>query len=99
MRRASTTGICCPGPKQADMLAPVGVIKHSIVIAGHRTSVSLEAPFWLALRALAARSGVSLAALVAAIDAGRGETNLSSALRVHILTELTAELAAKNAAL
>ncbi|WP_442755988.1 ribbon-helix-helix domain-containing protein [Methylocystis sp. JAN1] len=63
----------------------VRVVKHSIVIAGHRTSVSLEEPFWRALKEIAAVDGVSLAALVARVDAGRGEANLSSALRVFVL--------------
>ena len=61
------------------------VIKRSITIAGHRTSVSLEAPFWDALRDLAARRGVSVQALVGEIDAGRGAQNLSSAIRVFVL--------------
>jgi len=68
----------------------VRVIKHSIVIAGHRTSVSLEDAFWRALKEIAARDGVSLAALVAQVDAGRGEANLSSALRVFALERATA---------
>ncbi len=61
------------------------VIKRSIAIAGHRTSVSLEEAFWRVLKEIAAIDGVSLAALVAQIDAGRGEANLSSALRVFAL--------------
>jgi len=59
--------------------------KHSLVIAGHRTSVSLEAVFWAALRELASEKGVSIAALAAEIDSARGAANLSSALRVHVL--------------
>lgn len=59
--------------------------KHSLVIAGHRTSISLESAFWDALLELAAARGLSVAALVAEIDATRGEANLSSALRVHLL--------------
>jgi predicted DNA-binding ribbon-helix-helix protein len=62
-----------------------GVEKHSIVIAGHRTSVSLEAAFWEALKRIATEDGCSLAALVARVDAGRGSANLSSALRVFAL--------------
>jgi predicted DNA-binding ribbon-helix-helix protein len=58
--------------------------KRSVLIAGHRTSISLEAPFWEALRAIAARRGLSLNALVAEIDAARSG-NLSSALRVFVL--------------
>ena len=61
------------------------VIKRSIVIAGHRTSVSLEDAFWRTLKEIAAQNGVSLAALVATVDAQRGDANLSSALRVFTL--------------
>ncbi|MCO5091930.1 ribbon-helix-helix domain-containing protein [Bosea sp. (in: a-proteobacteria)] len=59
--------------------------KRSLSIAGHRTSLSLEAPFWEALKEIAASEGRPLAALVAEVDSGRGETNLSSALRLHAL--------------
>ncbi len=69
------------------------VLKHSVVIAGHRTSVSLEDAFWRALKDIAARDGVSLAALIARVDAGRGEANLSSALRVFVLTRVTPDRA------
>jgi predicted DNA-binding ribbon-helix-helix protein len=62
--------------------------KHSLVIAGHRTSVSLEAIFWAALRDLASEKGVSIATLAAEIDSARGEANLSSALRVYMLRVL-----------
>jgi predicted DNA-binding ribbon-helix-helix protein len=61
------------------------VVKRSIAIAGHRTSISLEEAFWRALKEIAVADGVSLAALVAKIDAERGEANLSSALRVFVL--------------
>ncbi|KAF0212925.1 MAG: Arylsulfate sulfotransferase-related protein [Methylocystaceae bacterium] len=61
------------------------VVKHSVVIAGHRTSVSLEDAFWRALKDIAAQDGVSLAGLIARVDAGRGEANLSSSLRVFVL--------------
>lgn len=63
----------------------VTVVKRSIVIAGHRTSVSLEDAFWRALKDVAAEEGLSLAALVGRVDAGRGAANLSSALRVFVL--------------
>ncbi len=62
-----------------------GVKKRSLVIAGHRTSVSLEEAFWEALKEIAAREGVSLATLAARVDAERGSANLSSALRVFVL--------------
>ncbi len=67
------------------MTAPGSIVKHSIVISGHRTSISLESAFWQALKALAVKRNLSLAALVAQIDAGRGEANLSSAIRVCVL--------------
>lgn len=61
------------------------VAKRSLSIAGHRTSVSLEEAFWLRLRKIAAERGLSVNALAAAVDAARGEANLSSALRVFVL--------------
>ena len=61
------------------------VVKRSLVIAGHRTSVSLEDAFWRRLRAIAAERGLSLNRLAAMIDASRGGANLSSAIRVFVL--------------
>ena len=60
-------------------------VKRSFTIKGHRTSISVEAPFWEALRQAAAAKDVTLAALVAEIDADRGDAGLSSAVRVWIL--------------
>jgi predicted DNA-binding ribbon-helix-helix protein len=66
-------------------------IKRSLTIAGHRTSISLEAEFWDALKDVAATEGVTVAELVARLDAGRaasGEEDaggLSGRLRVHVL--------------
>jgi len=62
-----------------------GILKRSLAIAGHQTSISLEAPFWDGLKHLARGRGISLAALVAEIDAGRQHGNLSSAIRLHVL--------------
>jgi len=60
--------------------------KRSITIAGHRTSVSIEEPFWRALGDIAASKGTSLAALIADIDQARQpNSNLSSAIRVAVL--------------
>lgn len=59
--------------------------KRSVNIAGHRTSVSLEEPFWDALKEIAEGEGRSVQALIAAIDSGRGRQNLSSAVRVFVL--------------
>ena len=62
-----------------------GTAKRSLSIAGHRTSISLETPFWDELGRIARDRGLSVPALVAEIDAGRGAGNLSSALRVYVL--------------
>jgi len=64
------------------------VVKRSLVVAGHRTSVSLEDAFWRRLKAIAAGRGLSVNALAASVDAARGEANLSSALRVFVLETL-----------
>jgi len=62
--------------------------KHSLTLHGHRTSVSMEAAFWLAVRNLALSRGQSLNALAAEIDAARPpEVGLASAIRVHLLQE------------
>ena len=63
------------------------VVKRSLVIAGHRTSVSLEDAFWRRLREIAVERGLSVNALAASVDAARGDANLSSALRVFVLEE------------
>ena len=65
-----------------------GIVKRSVAIAGHRTSVSLEPPFWEALMQMARQRGLSVQALIAEIDGGRGVNNLSSAIRVHVLADV-----------
>ncbi len=65
----------------------MSVEKRSVLIAGHRTSVSLEPEFWEALKAIAANQGSSLNRLIAEIDAERSG-NLSSAIRVFVLKSL-----------
>ena len=65
------------------MKSPVS--KRSIVIAGHKTSVSLEDEFWHSLKEIAGERGMTLAELVAAIDANREHANLSSAIRLFVL--------------
>ncbi|MFL5078719.1 MAG: ribbon-helix-helix domain-containing protein [Microvirga sp.] len=67
-----------------------GVVKRSVAIAGHRTSVSLEAPFWTELHEIARQRGRSAQALIAEIDAGRAGQNLSSAIRVFVLAAVKA---------
>lgn len=64
-------------------------VKHSLTLRGHRTSVSMEAAFWAALREIAARRGISINALAAEIDAARdADVGLASAIRVFVLTSL-----------
>lgn len=60
--------------------------KHSLTLHGHRTSVSLEPPFWAAFRAIAAERGESLNALAEAIDEARTpDEGLAAAIRVFVL--------------
>jgi len=61
------------------------VRKRSLTVAGHRTSISLEDPFWSALRDVARDNRQSVATLVAEIDKARGQTGLSSAIRSFLL--------------
>ncbi|HZO47219.1 MAG TPA: ribbon-helix-helix domain-containing protein [Xanthobacteraceae bacterium] len=63
---------------------PSSVIKHSIVIAGHKTSVSLEDCFWRGLKEIARHRDLSLSNLVSVVETGRANANLSSALRVFV---------------
>ncbi|HEY9057248.1 MAG TPA: ribbon-helix-helix domain-containing protein [Aurantimonas sp.] len=64
------------------------IVKRSLAIRGHATSVSIEDKFWNCLRAIAAARGLPLAALVAEIDESRAPTtNLSSAIRLFVLDE------------
>jgi predicted DNA-binding ribbon-helix-helix protein len=60
------------------------VSKRSIVIAGHKTSVSLEGEFWDSLTEIAVERGMTLGALVATIDGDRKHANLSSAIRLFV---------------
>lgn len=64
--------------------------KRSMRLNGHRTSIALEPEFWEALEQLAADEGCALAVLLARVDAGRGQSALASALRVHVLTCVSA---------
>ena len=68
------------------------VVKRSLVVAGHRTSVSLEDAFWRRLQAIATGRRISVNSLAAEVDAARGEANLSSALRVFVLETVAPDL-------
>ena len=61
------------------------VVKRSIVVAGHKTSVSLEDAFWKALKEIAVSREMTLSDVVASIDTDRRQGNLSSAIRIFVL--------------
>ena len=61
------------------------IVKRSVVIGGHKTSVSLEEPFWTDLKEIAHAQHVTLSALVSQIDGTREQGNLSSAIRLFVL--------------
>ena len=78
------------------------VVKRSIVIAGHKTSVSLEDAFWKGLKEIAAMRNIPLSDLVSTIDNERQHGNLSSAIRLFVLDHYrtqaggTAEIPARD---
>jgi predicted DNA-binding ribbon-helix-helix protein len=73
--------------------SPTRLKKHSVSIAGHRTSVTLEAAFWDALGGIARARSTTVAGLIAEIDRARASDpaapNLSSAVRVFVLREMS----------
>jgi predicted DNA-binding ribbon-helix-helix protein len=76
-------------------MAGADLRKRSVLVAGHKTSVSLEAAFWDELRAIARVRNLSLNALIAEIDRAR-EGNLSSAIRLYVLDWLRNHPADRN---
>jgi predicted DNA-binding ribbon-helix-helix protein len=68
------------------------VVKRSVVIAGHKTSVSLEDAFWTGLKEIAGGRDMTLSDLVAAIDSERRHGNLSSAIRLFVLDHFRAQI-------
>jgi predicted DNA-binding ribbon-helix-helix protein len=64
-----------------------GLVKRSLSLAGHRTSLALEPEFWRVLEVMAAARGLSLAGLVAEIDGARGARPLASACRLAALAQ------------
>jgi predicted DNA-binding ribbon-helix-helix protein len=68
------------------------VVKRSIVVAGHKTSVSLEDEFWKGLKEIAVGRDVTLSDLVATIDTERHHGNLSSAIRLFVLDHYRARI-------
>ena len=61
------------------------VVKRSIVVGGHKTSVSLEEPFWTSMKEISQQLRVTLSELVSEIDTNRQQNNLSSAIRLFVL--------------
>ncbi|RIK98507.1 MAG: aryl-sulfate sulfotransferase [Proteobacteria bacterium] len=61
------------------------VVKRSIVVAGHKTSVSLEEAFWTGMKEISSARGMTLSELVGEIDNNRQQGNLSSAIRLYVL--------------
>ena len=74
------------------------VLKRSVVIGGHKTSVSLEDAFWTSLKTIAGDRDITLSDLVASIDTDRRAGNLSSAIRLFVLDHYRAQLANGNTA-
>jgi predicted DNA-binding ribbon-helix-helix protein len=75
-----------------EALSPV--LKRSIVIEGHKTSVSLEDEFWESFKEIAEERGMTVTAMIGAIDDDRKHANLSSAIRLFVLGAYRDQLAA-----
>jgi predicted DNA-binding ribbon-helix-helix protein len=75
----------------AGAVSEARIVKRSVLVAGHATSVSVEEPFWLGLKEMAVARGVSLNALIASIDNDRRTGNLSSAIRLAVLDHYRAQ--------
>src|SRR5215469_3606390 len=69
------------------------VVKRSIVVAGHKTSVTLEDAFWNGMKEIASGRNITLSDLVSAIDSERRQGNLSSAIRLFVLDYYRNQLA------
>lgn len=74
-------------PASGEDYLPSRVVKRSIVVGRHRTSVSLEDVFWMELRKIAEQEHKTLSQLVADIDARRQHSNLSSAIRLFVFEQ------------
>jgi len=69
------------------------ITKRSVVIGGHKTSVSLEEPFWSAVREIAGNQQMTVSSLLRQIDLERVNANLSSAIRVYVLENVRSQVA------
>ena len=72
------------------------ITKRSVVIGGHKTSVSLEEPFWSAVREIAGKQQQTVSSLLRQIDVDRRNTNLSSAIRVYVLENMRTQATAQS---
>jgi predicted DNA-binding ribbon-helix-helix protein len=75
--------ILFPTQEDFDMQSPI--VKRSIVVGGHKTSVSLEEAFWNGVKEISGARGKTLSELVSEIDGSRQQGNLSSAIRLFVL--------------
>jgi len=74
------------------------VVKRSIVVGGHKTSVSLEEAFWSGVKEISGERGKTLSELVSEIDSSRRQGNLSSAIRLFVLDHFKAGIATARSA-
>jgi predicted DNA-binding ribbon-helix-helix protein len=80
-----TTGTRADAATPARNVKEFAVVKRSVVVGGHKTSVSLEDAFWVSLREIASRRGLTLSTQIDTIDRDRRTGNLSSAIRLFVL--------------
>ncbi len=73
------------------------IVKRSVVIDGHKTSVTLEDPFWRGLKEIAHDKGATMSKMVAEIDKTRQQGNLSSAIRLFVLDRVRTKLLTNSA--
>jgi len=69
------------------------VVKRSIVVSGHKTSVTLEDAFWSGIKEIASGRNITLSNLITAVDSERQQGNLSSAIRLFVLDFYRSQLA------
>jgi len=68
------------------------IVKRSVIVSGHKTSISLEDPFWKSLKGIARLKKLTVTALLTAIDSERHQGNLSSAIRLFVLKHYSDQL-------
>ena len=97
--RLSRVLMSIPSVENSNQRTPFSAVyKRSIVIAGHKTSISLEDAFWKSLKGIAVARNATLSELVASIDSQRQHGNLSSAIRLFVLDYYQSQSAADESA-